>query len=95
MSLKHKVFFLILLRGKLNTRGMLKRKRMHMDSIAIPVYFVINRFWRLQNIYLFFLVSSLRLVGVQLELKFFTDNTVHTRNGLKIDGFMDIVILPC
>jgi hypothetical protein len=95
--MKHKVFYWLLLQNRLNTRGLLRRKNMHLESYTCDLCLL----QRVKNLrHLFFRCPFAKNCWLQIEvlvpmwLK--PDRaTSHIRRKLRVPFAMEIIILMC
>jgi hypothetical protein len=94
---KHKVFYWLLLKNRLNTRGLLRRKNMMLDSYSCEIC-ILQKEEKLRHLFFRcpFAKNCWNLIGVQVPHWLRADRaTRHLKRALKVPFAMEIIILMC
>jgi hypothetical protein len=96
-QLKHKVFFWLLLKKRLNTRNLVRRKNMVLDSYDCELCLLFKE-EKLRHLFFKcpFAKNCWRRIGVTLATWLQPDRAArHIKRSLKVPFTMDIIIIMC
>jgi hypothetical protein len=94
---KHKVFFWLLLQDKLNTRGLLRRKHIHLDSYTFELC-LLQKEERLRHLFLacLFAKNCWGIIGIQVPSWMQPQRAIRRiKRSLGVLFAMEIIITMC
>jgi hypothetical protein len=94
---RHKVFLWLLLQDRLNTRGLLRRKNMYLESYSCELY-LLQKEEKLRHLFLRcpFAKNCWLLIGVQAPSWLRPQRAVkHIKRQLKVQFVMELIIIMC